>query len=92
MEYFNGIYKGEWKNGSREGFGIFNYKSGDKYLGYWKNNLKEGNGRYIYANGDIFDGNFKAGKKEGRGMMIYNNNEYNKFFGEWKNDKKKVLE
>ena len=48
MEYFNGKYIGEWKNGLREGFGIYKYNNGDKYIGIWKNNLEEGNGRYIY--------------------------------------------
>ena len=32
----------------REGFGIYKYNNGDKYIGIWKNNLEEGNGRYIY--------------------------------------------
>ena len=27
MEYYNGIYEGEWKNGKREGFGIYKYNN-----------------------------------------------------------------
>ena len=68
MTYFSGKYDGEWKNGFREGFGIYRYNNGEKYIGMWKNNLEEGDGRYIYKNGDFYDGNFKEGKKEGKGL------------------------
>ena len=90
MEYFNGKYIGEWKNGLREGFGIYKYNNGDKYMGKWKNNLEEGDGRYIYNNGDIYDGNYKEGKREGKGLLKYNKQKDNiiQFYGEWKNDKR----
>ena len=89
MEYFNGKYIGEWKNGLREGFGIYINNNGDKYIGNWKNNLEEGDGRYIYKNGDIYDGSFKEGKNEGRGILKFNNiDNIIQFYGEWKKDKK----
>ena len=37
-EYDNGDkYDGEWKNGKKEGKGIFYYNNGDKYEGIWNN-------------------------------------------------------
>ena len=85
MEYYNGIYEGEWKNGKREGFGIYKYNNNEKYMGTWKNDLEDGDGRYIYKNGDIFDGKYRYGKKEGRGLYTYNNdNEKDKIYCEWK--------
>ena len=31
MVYFDGKYNGEWKNGLREGLGIYKYNNGEKY-------------------------------------------------------------
>jgi hypothetical protein len=44
------LYKGEWKNNLRDGFGICNYTSGDIYRGEFKGGFPNGRGQYIYSN------------------------------------------
>ena len=48
-EYDNGKYIGEWKNGKREGKGIYYWNNGDIYEGDWKNNKGEGKGIINYT-------------------------------------------
>jgi hypothetical protein len=50
------IYRGNFLQGRREGFGTFFYLNGSQYTGYWVNNMKEGTGLYIYPDGKIFSG------------------------------------
>jgi hypothetical protein len=40
-------YNGEFKNGLKEGKGIYSYKNGDKYDGEWKNGVKDGSCVYF---------------------------------------------
>jgi hypothetical protein len=41
MNYQNGdIYEGEWKNGLKDGSGIYKYYNGDKYSGCWNEDKK----------------------------------------------------
>jgi len=43
--YNNGDrYDGDWKNGKKEGKGIYYYNNGNRYEGDWKNDLREGKG------------------------------------------------
>ena len=39
MIYYCGKYEREWKNGLKEGFGIYRYNNDEKYIGKRKNNL-----------------------------------------------------
>ena len=88
------IYCGEYKNDSKEGYGIIQiYDNSDKvmiYDGEWKNNKKHGKGIIFCQNNNIkkiiFKGDFKNGKKEGKGLYIFENGEY--YIGEWSNDMK----
>jgi radial spoke head protein 1 len=50
MIYANfGDYYGRWKNGKKNGEGVFNYsKSKDIYSGSWHNGKKHGKGTYIF--------------------------------------------
>ena len=45
MTYFIGKYKGEFKNGFKEGKGKFIYNDNNIYDGEWKNDIKEGKGK-----------------------------------------------
>ena len=38
------IYKGNWVNGRRDGFGVFFYSNGCRFEGYFKDNGKDGYG------------------------------------------------
>ncbi len=50
MLYINeGDYFGRWKNGKKNGEGVYNYaKTKDIYSGSWLNGKKHGNGTYIF--------------------------------------------
>ena len=56
-------YEGNFLNGQRSGYGIFKWKSGEKFEGEFKNGFRDGNGTVYYANGDIYQGNFQDDKK-----------------------------
>ena len=53
-------YKGEFKNGKREGYGECNYKNGEFYQGGWINDKRQGKGRLYYKN-EKYEGNFING-------------------------------
>ena len=53
MTYFSGKYDGEWKEGLREGFGIYKYNNDEKYIGTWINDLEEEMGD-IYIKMEIY--------------------------------------
>lgn len=42
------MYDGEWKNGRRNGLGIFYYENGECYDGEFKNDLPDGKGNWYY--------------------------------------------
>ena len=57
--YKNGdIYDGYFKEGKKEGKGLYKYKDNKiiKYFGKWKNNKKNGEGIIYYDNGDEIEG------------------------------------
>ena len=45
------MYKGEWKEGRKNGLGELVIDDKYGYSGDWFDNKKEGNGSYIYSNG-----------------------------------------
>ena len=48
MEYENGDkYKGQWKDGKKDGKGEINYDNGANYNGDWKEDLKSGRGKNL---------------------------------------------
>jgi len=87
------IYKGDFLNGKRHGFGIMNILQpnfkGDKYVGEFKNGTFNGQGTYYFlANnqfkGDMYIGEFKDHKKSGIGSYKWKSGD--EYFGEFKND------
>lgn len=50
------VYKGQWKETYRHGYGVQIWPDGAKYEGYWKNNKAHGLGKFWHADGDVFDG------------------------------------
>jgi hypothetical protein len=62
-------YKGEMKDGKRNGKGISRYADGTEYNGYWKNDVKEGSGIFTWPNGLKFEGLFSKNLRNGPGIM-----------------------
>lgn len=48
-------YKGEFRNGLMEGFGICEYKDGSVYDGQWRSSKKHGEGTFIDSMGNMSD-------------------------------------
>ena len=58
--YENGDkYEGDWKNGLKEGKGVYYYKNGNRYEGDYQNDKREGKGIKYYKNGDKYEGDWK---------------------------------
>ncbi|MGL5574831.1 MAG: hypothetical protein ACRDCW_04660 [Sarcina sp.] len=80
------VYKGEFNEGNRSGYGKIYYKEVLQYEGSIKNGVYDGIGKlYDLAERVEFEGNFKEGKKFGYGTSYdsFGNPIYK---GEWKND------
>ena len=83
LKYSNGDkYEGEFKNGIREGYGIYYYSNGDKFEGEFKNEIREGFGVFYFSDGILYEGEFKNGIIEGYGIYYYSNGDIYK--GEFK--------
>ncbi|WP_455540087.1 hypothetical protein [Terrisporobacter sp.] len=81
IKYDNGdIYKGQIKNGIREGLGTCYFANKDIYEGMWKNDRMDCVGKYIYADKSYYSGDFKNGCKEGIG--VYQCDDY-KYIGQY---------
>ena len=79
-----GIYKGEFSNGMKEGKGKIKFNNGKSYVGEFKLNHMHGEGVYSTANCS-YTGSFKDNNFDGAGTFI--NKKY-KYIGGFKNDKK----
>ena len=78
------VYEGYWKNGKREGIGIYHCEDGATYEGEWKDHLKSGVGVYSFSDDSRYMGEFKNDIRDGYGIIYGNNSD--KYEGEWKND------
>jgi hypothetical protein len=46
-------YEGSYKNGRKEGMGVYFWSDGSKYLGNWSDNKIQGFGRYTWLDGRV---------------------------------------
>ena len=67
------------------GYGIYHFSDGRKYIGEWKNNYMDGFGIYLWKNNKKYYGFFKKGLKNGFGIFYLLNNKY--VIGQWKDGK-----
>lgn len=77
-------YKGQFKNGQKNGIGLEITQGGDVYTGNFKNDSCEGKGKQYLANGDVYIGDFKHNKKEGQGKLTTQVGYI--LEGQWRND------
>jgi len=64
-----GCYEGEFKDGLFDGFGTFNYCSGDIYVGYYEKGIRQGQGILTYILGGSYAGEYKDDKRHGYGTL-----------------------
>ena len=81
LNFSNGYYEGEVKNGQANGNGTFYYTSGDRYEGEWTNDKRNGKGTFHWANGNHYEGEWKNGKRNGKGTYYWADGE--RYEGEW---------
>lgn len=82
--YESGKYTGEFKNGKRNGHGVYEWHNGEIYDGDWLDDFRTGHGVYKWKTGDVYDGDYVDGMKTGYGTMQYHNGA--KYEGEWLED------
>ena len=58
------VYEGGWKNGKRDGYGLYYHNMCLIYDGEWKDDKPNGDGCYLDNKGDVlFEGKWENGKK-----------------------------
>jgi hypothetical protein len=62
-------YVGEFRNGVRNGHGVFQCEDGSRYDGEWADDVRHGRGIFISAAGDEYTGDFASDEMHGRGEM-----------------------
>ena len=83
-DFLNGKYVGEFKNGLRDGKGVFYRNDGGRYEGEYKNDVKNGKGITYYSNGGRYEGDYKNDVKDGKGIFYFADGA--RYEGDWKND------
>ena len=82
------IYKGEFNDDQKNGYGEEKYSDGSIYKGEFKNGLKDGKGILILKNENnenlVYNGEFKKDQICGKGKMKWGNKK--EYFGEWENN------
>ena len=74
-----GIYEGTFKEGKRNGFGIYSIghvgskKALYRYLGNWFNNMRQGEGEEYIGSTEVYRGEFHANERHGYGSLIFLN-------------------
>ncbi|MCZ6594758.1 MAG: hypothetical protein O6943_07580 [Bacteroidetes bacterium] len=69
-EYDNGHYYGFWKNGKKDGYGLYKWTDTGKYIGNWDNDMMSGYGVYIAENEDNIIGQYSDGQLNGYGITV----------------------
>ena len=60
-------YEGEFREGLKEGQGVYVWDNGNRYEGPFAHDAPNGIGKYTFANGDVYTGEIKEGSLTGRG-------------------------
>ena len=82
-------YDGDWVNGHKTGYGVMEWKTGQKYEGEWKDDARHGKGKETFAPNDCYnrvyyDGDRVNSYKTGYGVMEWKTGQ--KYEGGWKDN------
>jgi len=66
----NDKYEGEWKNGKRDGYGLFVSEDGT-YDGMWVNDKQTGSGTKEWVEGDRYVGDWEGNRRYGYGVYTW---------------------
>lgn len=71
MKEPTGIYKGEFIEGKKHGYGVYEFKNGLKYKGEYRGGVREGKGAlYNPSNKIAYEGEFSKGLPHGNGFIL----------------------
>ncbi|CAK91581.1 unnamed protein product (macronuclear) [Paramecium tetraurelia] len=78
------ICKGEMKDNTKHGKGVYKFANGNRYEGEWHSNQKHGTGKYFYSSGELYIGQWQRNKKNGYGQHfgLYGD----RYVGNWLNN------
>ncbi|CAG9834688.1 unnamed protein product [Diabrotica balteata] len=79
-------YRGDWKNGKKEGRGLRVYPEVGFYIGHFKNGKRYGYGQMWYICGSFYDGDWVKDQREGLGLLVREDG--NRYEGSWHKDQK----
>lgn len=63
-------YKGSFKAGKTDGYGVATWSDGASYKGSYKAGRYDGYGVFTWSSGDLYKGSFKVGKMDGYGVYM----------------------
>jgi hypothetical protein len=65
------FYFGDYKNGRKNGKGVYLFSNGYIYSGEFEYGIRNGKGIDFYSNGEAYCGEFVNGNRTGKGMHFY---------------------
>jgi len=78
----NGRYKGEFRDGKRNGHGVVTWADGSRYEGEFCDGTQNGRGVFTWADGGRYEGEFRDGNRNGRGVFTWPDG--GRYEGEWR--------
>lgn len=78
-------YKGDFRDGLKDGFGEERISDGSYYEGQFIKDYKSGIGKFTWPDETVYQGHFNKNEIDGFGRMIYPENKI--YIGNWKNNK-----
>ena len=57
------VYKGEYRDDKKHGYGEISWPDGRKYAGQWVNGKQHGHGTYVSSKGETVQGEWLNGKR-----------------------------
>lgn len=77
LETRNSIYRGNFKNGKKNGYGkLYDKVAGTTYEGNWLNDVKSGEGKLSNNNNYFYNGSWSNDKFNGKGTLYSNGEVY----------------
>ncbi|MEP7154895.1 MAG: caspase family protein [Betaproteobacteria bacterium] len=78
-------YNGEFKDGKKQGKGLYVWANGDKFEGDFANDQVSGKGKWEFASGDVYTGEVLNAVMVGRGVLLAKNGDrYDGLFADGK--------